>query len=302
MPLLFSLLAASAATPVLADPPGPIRVLVTNDDGVSAPGIDAIVNKLVANPMLTVIVVAPATNQSGSGDSTTNPPSTIVATAATTASAVPATAVAGFPGDSTLFALRQLLIANPPDLVVSGINSGQNIGDLIGLSGTVGAALWAARLGIPAIAVSQGFVPPLTPPTSYEEAAVYTANVVEKFRIVKGFQKKMRETDPLPRGLVLNINFPSCPSGATRGVRVVPPALQTTITSYSPAGVDTWLPATTTEGNAFAVDCNTTLEPLTDIEAMNFGFASVSLLSATGGATSWKPKQFNFLKKVHFAP
>jgi len=110
---VLSLLALSTARPALADPPGPIRVLVTNDDGVAAPGIDALVNKLVANPMLTVIVVAPATNQSSTGDAITNPPSTITATTSMTASSYPATAVAGFPGAEPLATLKRAAYARP---------------------------------------------------------------------------------------------------------------------------------------------------------------------------------------------
>lgn len=288
------------AVTAAAAPPPPITVLVTNDDGVGAPGIDALVNKLLENPNLTVVVVAPATNQSGSGDQTS---SSVDVSSATTASAVAATAVAGFPADSVIFALREQM-PTPPQLVVSGINAGQNIGSLVPISGTVGAALWAARLGVPAIAVSQGFLPALTNPTSYTEAALYTANVVERFRKNGAFRKMMRETDGTNLGLVLNINFPSCSTGATRGVRLVPRTFGPSIQSYnlvsSMSGVDTWSAVDGTS-NPFATNCLSTFTPpLTDVQAMNNGYASVSLLSATGGGTSWKPGLFKFLQKIKF--
>ena len=132
----------------------PLRVLVTNDDGIGAPGIDALVQALTANSNLMVVVVAPATNQSGTGDQVTNQPgATITSTASETASGVPGIAIEGFPADAALWGIRTTL-PPLPDLVVSGINTGQNIGEAVRLSGTVGSALWAARLGIPAFAAS----------------------------------------------------------------------------------------------------------------------------------------------------
>lgn len=126
-----------------------MRVLVTNDDGIGAPGIDALVQALGANGNLTVMVVAPAANQSGTGDQVTNQPgATITSTASETADGVPGIAIEGFPADAVLWGIRTAL-PPLPDLVVSGINTGQNIGEAVRLSGTVGAALWAARLGSP---------------------------------------------------------------------------------------------------------------------------------------------------------
>src|SRR5262245_7445886 len=112
-----------------AAPLAPLRVLVTNDDGVAAPGIDALVQALTANPNLEVTVIAPATNQSGKGDQVTTGTPISVAPSST-AGAFPATAVAALPADSVLFALLQAL-PQPPDLVVSGINSGQNSGEFV---------------------------------------------------------------------------------------------------------------------------------------------------------------------------
>ena len=96
----------------------PLHVLVTNDDGVKAPGIDALVRELAANPNLTVTVVAPATNQSLTADRFTM--TSITATPSSTAGAFPATAIGGYPADTVLFAVLQM--PQRPDLVVSGIN------------------------------------------------------------------------------------------------------------------------------------------------------------------------------------
>jgi len=149
---------------------GVLRILVTNDDGVGAPGIDAVVEALITNPDNDVVVSAPAENASGAGDSTvdgTAPPEC----ANGTGDAVPAStasghdeatwAVDGCPADSVIYALENLYPDAPPHVVLSGINEGQNVGDISGgllsqISGTVGAAKTAACADVPALASSQG--------------------------------------------------------------------------------------------------------------------------------------------------
>src|SRR6202050_533679 len=148
--------AKTAATTTTTTPPGQrtLSILVTNDDGVGAPGINAVVQGLRALPHTKVTVVAPLTNQSGTGGKTT--PGVLVATRATTAAGYPAWAVHGYPADTITWAIAQHGISFRPDLVVSGINFGQNIGPLADDSGTVGAARAAVSRGIPALAASQG--------------------------------------------------------------------------------------------------------------------------------------------------
>ena len=191
---------------------GPLRVLVTNDDGVKAPGIDALVRELATNPNLALTVIAPATNQSGTGDQFTT--TSITVTPSSTAGAFPATAVGGFPADTVLYGVLQAM-PERPDLVVSGINFGQNIGELVTLSGTIGAGLTAARLGIPAIAVSQGIGATL----SYDAAAHYVGQLVERFRKSRGMRAKLTTRFGLRHALVVNVNFPTCSSGSLRGVQ-----------------------------------------------------------------------------------
>lgn len=273
-----------------------LKVLVTNDDGVKAAGIDVLVQALAANPNLDITVIAPANNSSGTGENRTT--TAIGVFAGTTASSFPATVVNGFPGDTTLFGILQQMQADPPDLVVSGINNGQNLSaEIIPLSGTVGAATWAARLGIPAFAVSAG----LGASPNYAQAAQYTADLVEYFRVKKGFQKKMHEKEPPFRGIVLNINFPTCTSGSVRGLKVVPVGRATQFTAYtlqgSSGGVDTWKPTIVT-GNAFTTDCTSTVEDVgTDLEAFNNGFATVTPLDAERNSTGRKVKDFKFTAK-----
>ena len=147
---IVALVATAALVPLAAPPasaaaPKKLTILVTNDDGVSAPGIDALVTALRKLPNVKVTVVAPLSNQSGTGDKTTEGGSPEAADTAT-ASGTKARAVDGFPADSVLRALEDGV---KPKLVVSGINQGQNLGPVVNASGTVGAAKTAVRNGIP---------------------------------------------------------------------------------------------------------------------------------------------------------
>ena len=94
---------ATTITTTTAAVATPLRVLVTNDDGVHAPGIDALVQALRALPQVTIIVVAPAVNQSGTGGKTTK--GTLKTAPTTTASGYPATAVRGYPADTIRWAI-----------------------------------------------------------------------------------------------------------------------------------------------------------------------------------------------------
>ena len=144
----------SGAAEASAKPGSPLRILVTNDDGVAAPGINETVKALTALPNTSVTVVAPLTNQSGTGAKVTAGALTV--TDAKTAGGYPAKAVAGYPADTVIWAIDDHGVSQRPNLVVSGVNFGQNIGPLSMLSGTVGAAETATARGIPALAVSQG--------------------------------------------------------------------------------------------------------------------------------------------------
>ena len=135
-------------------PAAKLTIMVTNDDGVDAPGINAVVQGLRTLPHTEVTVVAPLTNQSGTGGKTSA--GALTTSAATTASGYPAVAVHGYPADTVIWAVKDHGLPFRPDLVVSGINFGQNIGPLAALSGTVGAAREAVTLGVPALAASQG--------------------------------------------------------------------------------------------------------------------------------------------------
>jgi 5'/3'-nucleotidase SurE len=285
-----------------------LTVMVTNDDGIAAPGIDALVNKLKENPNLVVTVMAPATNQSGTGDKLTTT-GTLTVTSSMTASSVAGTAVAGFPADTVLFGFKEGLPALP-GLVVSGINAGQNLSTNSSLSGTVGAGLWAARLGVPAFAVSAGLdVSGSGVQPNYADAATYMGALVEEFRKKGGFQKKMKEKEAPFYGIVLNVNFPTCVSGGTvRGVRVVPLATgygvgvsTASVTGYTEtsAGSGTWTPTTQSGALIGASNCSSTLAtPTTDIEGIDNGFATVTPLCADLTVCSVKLKDYKFVEKL----
>src|SRR3990172_10434927 len=133
-----------------AQTPAPYRILVTNDDGVRAPGLLALAR--VLQDLGEVTIVAPAENQSGKGHSITigDP---LYAAVVELPGGLKATAVLATPATCVKVALGTLL-ADRVDLVVSGINRGWNVGRVAYVSGTVGAAREAALQGIPAIAAS----------------------------------------------------------------------------------------------------------------------------------------------------
>lgn len=274
-----------------------LKVLVTNDDGVAAPGIDVLVDALAANAQLALTVVAPAEDSSGSGENRTT--TEIGVSAGTTASGFPATVVDGYPGDAALFGVLQRMQDDPPDLVVSGINLGQNLtAEIIPLSGTVGAATWAARHGIPAFAVSAG----LSSEPNYAQAAQFTAELVERFRVKKSFRKKMREQHAPDRALVLNINFPSCIAGSVRGVRVVPVGRLSVFTGYTllsdTDGLEIWQP-TIANGNFLASDCTSTVnEVSSDLDGFSHGFATLTPLDPERSTTGRRLRDFKFVTRL----
>jgi len=225
--------------------PAPLSVLVTNDDGVTAPGIDALVQALRRQPAVTVTVVAPAKNQSGSGSKTTAGP--LKAHSAKTKSGYPATAVSGYPADTVIYALSHEFRHRKPDLVVSGINFGENIGPFVGISGTVGAALTAGKRGIPAVATSQGF----GSPPDFAAGAKRTVTWLAANRA------------RLHKGAVVSINTPTCSPGRVRGT--LSATVGASFGSYNALG---------------AVDCSTSAAPSGHDDVAEFftGYATITQL------------------------
>jgi 5'-nucleotidase len=186
-----------------------MRVLVTNDDGIGAGGLHALRRALREVDGIEVHVIAPDSNRSATARSiTTRSPIWVEEVGFDDGSSGFATE--GTPVDCVRFADLGLL-GGRPDLIVSGINHGSNLGDDITYSGTVAAALEGIVLGIPAVAVSQqsgrgaldyrqggGF--------DFGLAASFTATLVQRLA-----------GDPMPPETLININ---CPAGEVRGVEV----------------------------------------------------------------------------------
>jgi len=199
--------------------PETLRILVSNDDGYAAEGIDALVEGLLTLEDVEVTVYAPLENQSGTSDNT-NPGLNEPTTEETTLSGYPAVAVDGFPADSVEQGL-EAMAAELPHVVVSGVNEGQNIGPLTEVSGTVGAARTAARAGIPALAVSQGILPDDGPEPDYPVAVDLTLDWVTQHR------DELVSAEPVD-GIaeVTNLNVPTCPTGEQGDLLEVPVATE----------------------------------------------------------------------------
>ena len=228
--------------------PEVLDILVTNDDGYAGQGLDKMVEALKKLPDTEVTVVAPAGNQSGTGDKTT--PGELTVTDVQTPSGHPAKSVAGFPADTVNVALDVLGLE--PDLVISGINAGQNIGPFSEVSGTVGAAKQAVRKGVPALAASQG---KLGERFDYATGVEYVLAWVEENRdaILSGDHPVQVES----------LNIPTCPTGEVRDMLEVPLA-----TDFG-------------ERDAFTVDCTSTAaDPADDVDAFKNGYASLTTVPA----------------------
>jgi 5'-nucleotidase len=210
-------------------PPDPLRILVSNDDGVGGEGIDALVEGLLTLDEVEVTVSAPLENQSGTSDN--EEPGDQPESEATLISGYPATAVDGFPADSVLQGLADA--EEPPHLVISGINEGQNIGPLTELSGTVGAARTGARAGIPALAVSQGLFLNEGPEPDYPSAVELVLAWVEEHRA------ELVAAEPVDGVAdVTNLNVPTCPAGELRELIEVPVATEAEIQGLDLGAVD----------------------------------------------------------------
>jgi 5'-nucleotidase len=183
------------------DPP-PYRILVSNDDGVRAPGIAAVAQVLQA--IGDVSIVAPAENQSGKGHSiVTSEP--VYRDDLTLPNGMKAIGLTATPATTVNIAIRNILRPRP-DLVVSGINRGYNLAYSGYLAGTVGAAREGAIHGVPAIAAS------LTDAASQSDLVAAAEEVLGVARRVKQFG--------LPAGTMLNVNIPRVPAGGFKGYLV----------------------------------------------------------------------------------
>jgi 5'-nucleotidase len=187
-----------------------VRVLLTNDDGIDAEGLQRLRHELLATPGVELEVVAPDGNRSAIGRGITTRRALAVERIAF-GDGTFGYATDGTPVDCVRLASLGLIEGWTPELVVSGINHGSNLGDDVTYSGTVAAAMEGLLLGLPAIAVSQQSESRemdfrLGADFDFAVAARFTARVVEELEDV-----------PLPPSTLLNINVPA---GTPHGVEV----------------------------------------------------------------------------------
>lgn len=237
----------STESTTVAEESGSLVVLVSNDDGIGAEGIDAVASALAALPDTEVIVYAPAEQQSGTGPRTT--PDGADATPAATRSGIKGFAVDGYPADSVIRALD--VDGVTPHLVVSGINHGANLGAFVEISGTVGAARAAAVRGIPALAVSTSI---LGESANWDEVVARVVEwVTERREALEAGEEPVRVT---------NLNVPSCETGTIRG------------------GVEVETDYQNTDGGLLTPDCTSAdAAGDTDMVAFSRGYATWSILT-----------------------
>lgn len=177
-----------------------VRILLSNDDGISSEGLKALFDSV--RPLGEVVVVAPDREQSAAGHSLSlHRPLRIDARGDGWF------AVDGTPTDCVNLALNGLLKDRPPDIVLSGINRGGNLGDDITYSGTVAAAMEATLIGYPAVALSLACED--GEPIRFELAGLFARRIAEEV-LKRGLNK----------GILLNVNVPNILVEECRGVRV----------------------------------------------------------------------------------
>jgi 5'-nucleotidase len=178
-----------------------MRILITNDDGIHAPGL-AVLERIARTLSDDIFVVAPEYDQSGVAHSLSlNDPLRLRKISGRHF------AVRGTPTDCVIMGVRKLLDGANPDLVLSGVNNGQNVADDITYSGTVAGALEGASLGLPSIALSQAYGPIGHDEAYWECAETHAPGLIRKILDLG-----------IPQGFVINVNFPACPPEAVRGV------------------------------------------------------------------------------------
>jgi 5'-nucleotidase len=180
-----------------------MRILVTNDDGIHAPGL-AVLERIAATLAQDVVVVAPEYDQSGVAHSLSlNDPLRLRKISERRF------AVKGTPTDCVIMAVRSIFQGLKPDLVLSGVNRGQNVADDITYSGTIAAAMEGAMLGIPSIALSQCYGPEGRDELDWSCAEVHAPGLI-KILLAEG----------IDRDVLINVNFPACSAEEVVGVSV----------------------------------------------------------------------------------
>ncbi|KQX18522.1 MULTISPECIES: 5'/3'-nucleotidase SurE [unclassified Sphingomonas] len=187
-----------------------MRILLTNDDGIHAPGM-AVLERIARSLSDDITIVAPNSERSGAGRSLT-----LTRPLRLRQVGEKRHAVAGTPTDAVMMALAHVMKDNPPELILSGVNRGANLGEDVSYSGTVSAAMEGALAGIPSIALSQVYAREGGGPNiSFAAAEAWGEKVL----------RPLLDAPWSPRSLY-NINFPACEPDQVLGIRVVPQGLR----------------------------------------------------------------------------
>lgn len=181
-----------------------LRILVTNDDGIHSPGL-VVAEKIAQSLSDDVWVVAPENEQSGASHSLT-----LAAPLRLRQIDERHFAVSGTPTDCVMMGCLHLLKDHKPDLILSGVNWGSNLGDDVTYSGTIAGAMEGCALGIPAIALSQAYDEDDRSAIDWSAGATHGPDLVRRL-VEAGW----------PEGVLLNINFPGCPAGEVAGIAAV---------------------------------------------------------------------------------
>lgn len=232
-----------------------MRILLTNDDGIHAPGLE-VLEAVAARLSDDVWVCAPAEENSGAGHSLTlNFPVRL------RQFGPKRFAVTGTPTDAVNLALRKLFPDRKPDLLISGVNAGENLADDVTYSGTISAAMEGALAGIKAVAMSQAM-----------------RDAGHGFSAAEGLAAKVLAPlidAPLTRRSVINVNFPALAAEAVKGIRVVRQGFHDYGRGSLVEGVDP-------RGRPYywfgLEDVEHTLDRGTDLEAIGDGYVSVTPL------------------------
>jgi len=183
---------------------GGVRILVTNDDGIHAPGF-AVLESIASRLSEDVWAVAPAEEQSGAGHSLT-----LTRPIRLRRHGERRFSVSGTPTDSVMMALAHIMKDTPPDLILSGVNRGANLAEDVTYSGTVSAAMEGALAGVRSIALSQVYA---------KEGMGDTVPFAAAEAWAESTLRPLLDT-PFAPGTLVNVNFPALAPEAVKGIRV----------------------------------------------------------------------------------
>jgi 5'-nucleotidase len=271
------LVLAACGTKAPGPPAGPLHILISNDDGIEDDGLEALFEALL--PLGRVTVAAPHIDRSGTSHGVTS--DRPIGVTGTIRDGMSWFAIDALPATCVRLAIEKFL-PEKPDLVVSGINPGENLGTVTFYSATVGAAREATFLGVPAMAVNSA----RGPDRDIRVAALVAARLVAELG-----------TGGLPKGFFLNVNVPPLPADRIKGVRITRQDTRAPLNFFEKTA--------TPEGGTEYKPSWKHLEPAgreTDIWAVRNGYVSVSVLGIDQSAAAVKAaaKSLRRLEKISF--